>query len=211
MAALKHFYSHLLIGAGLLLIVLALSSCSMLEDEEEIYVPHAAVTPMTVDLPTHVKQLALQLIGSSRYVSSKTPIAVTSFVDIETLESTDVYGNQLSELVMVELQQMGWTLIDFKLTGGIDVTPTGDFAMTRDFLRLQHRHPIEYILTGTLIRGSNGIQVTARIVGVESRAIVATASTFLPMSLFVEQAGMPAEGGYVAKDPQSGMLIRKGG
>ncbi|RCU44605.1 MULTISPECIES: FlgO family outer membrane protein [Corallincola] len=191
-------------------ISLGLAACSTSE-EEAVYIPESAPPIQTADLATHVKQMALQLIGSSRYVSAKTPIAVTSFVDIGTLESTDIYGNQISELVMVELQQMGWTLIDFKFTGDIDVTPQGDFTLSRDYLRLQHRHPIEYILTGTLVRGSNGMQVTARIVGVESRAIVATAATFLPLSLFVEQAGMPAAGGYVAREPQSGMIIRKGG
>jgi TolB-like protein len=198
-------------GPMVLMVALLLAACGSTKEEEPLYISPSIQPPVHQDLNSYVKQMAMQLIGSSRYVSPKTPVAVTSFVDIGTLESTDIYGNQISELVMVELQQMGWTLIDFKLTGDIDVTPQGDFALSRDFLRLQHRHPIEYILTGTLVRGSNGIQVTARIVGVESRAIVATAATFLPMSLFVEQAGMPAEGGYVAREPSRGMLIRKGG
>ena len=137
------------------------------------------------DLPKHaindvVKGLALQMIKSSSYVNPKTPIAVASFVNLEDLESTNWLGNQLSESFIHELQRHGYVVVDFKATGYIRVTPEGDFVFSRDWKELPERQIIDYVVTGTMMKQETGVIVNARMIGMQSHVVVATAQSFIP-------------------------------
>lgn len=63
------------------------------------------------------------------------------------------------------------------------MTPDGDFALTKDFLELEGELPIRYILTGTLLNYKDGVIVNARIIGAESKAVVASAQGEIPNSV----------------------------
>lgn len=107
--------------------------------------------------------------------------AVTSFVYLDgAYDDTDLLGNQLAESFMHEVHQFGLMLIDFKTTDFIRVTPAGDFAFSRDFLELREEQPIEYVLGGTLVRHQSGVMVNARLVGIDSKRILASAQGFIP-------------------------------
>ncbi|AWB67533.1 hypothetical protein C2869_14275 [Saccharobesus litoralis] len=131
----------------------------------------------------YVEALAIKLIKNMRYVTEQTPIAVASFVPVDSnLEETDLIGLHLAENFLHEAQQLGLSVIDYKSTGTIRVTETGDFGLSRDIDELRQWHPIEYVLMGTYTLKSQGIEVHARVVGIESRAVVASAQGFIPHS-----------------------------
>ena len=137
------------------------------------------------DLPKHaindvVKGLAFQMLESSSFVNPKTPIAVASFVDLKDLESTNWLGNQLAENFVHELQRHGMIVVDFKTTGHIRVTKEGDYAFSRDWKELPERQIIDYVVTGTMMEQEDGILVNARMIGMQSRVVVATAQSFIP-------------------------------
>ncbi len=168
----------------------ALLSCSVMgidEDNENFYKKNSAKQGRinSYDLPKHaindvVKGLALQMINSSAYVNPKTPIAVASFVNLEDLESTNWLGNQLSESFIHELQRHGYVVVDFKTTGYIRVTPEGDFVFSRDWKELPERQIIDYVVTGTMMKQETGVMVNARMIGMQSHVVVATAQSFIP-------------------------------
>ena len=137
------------------------------------------------DLPKHaindvVKGLAYQMLETSTFVNTKTPIAVTSFVNLKDLESTNWLGNQLAESFIHELQRHGLIVIDYKTTGAIRVTPEGDFVFTRDWQELPERQIIDYIVSGTMTQQENGVLLNARMIGMQSRVVVATSQSFIP-------------------------------
>lgn len=137
------------------------------------------------DLPRHaindvVKGLAFQMLASSSFVNAKTPVAVASFVDLKDLETTNWLGNQLAESFVHELQRHGLVVIDFKTTGHIRVTKTGDYVFSRDWQELPERQIIDYVVSGTMVEQENGILVNARMIGIQSKVIVATAQSFIP-------------------------------
>lgn len=137
------------------------------------------------ELPKHaindvVKGLAYQMLETSSFVNTKTPIAVTSFVQLKDLESTNWLGNQLAENFIHELQRHGLVVIDFKTTGAIRVTPEGDFVFSRDWQELPERQIIDYIVTGTMTEQEHGIMVNARMIGMQSRVVVASSQSFIP-------------------------------
>ncbi|MBL0711677.1 MAG: hypothetical protein JJV99_11795, partial [Colwellia sp.] len=123
----------------------------------------------------------MKLIENMKYVTEKTPIAVTSFVNLDSnLQTTSIFGNQLAESFMNELQEFGLSVVDFKHTGAVHVTPDGDFSFSRNGNELGRYPSIEYVLSGTLTYNARGVIVNARITGTESKIVVASAKGFIP-------------------------------
>jgi len=183
------------------LLLPTLLSCSMtVEEKEDKEEKDDFYTSVQADkseidshnLPKHaindvVKGLAYQMLESSAFVNAKTPVAVTSFVNLKDLESTNWLGQQLAESFIHELQHHGLVVVDYKTTGHIRVTKEGDFAFSRDWKELPERQVIDYIVTGTMVEQKNGILVNARMIGIQSRVVVATAQSFIPSWVLGEE------------------------
>ena len=160
------------------------------------------------DVPSHainqlVKGVAYDLMESNEYATPRTPVAVTSFVNMTTLEETNWLGNQLQESFMHELHLHGLTVVDFKATGSIRVTNSGDFSLSRDWEELQGRHIIDYVVTGTMTSQDDGLLLNVRMVGMQSRVVVASAQAFIPDWVFggsIEQ--------FRKVDMQDGLIMR---
>lgn len=144
------------------------------------------------NLPKHaindmVKGLAYQMLKSSAFVNKKTPVAVASFVNLSDLESTNWLGNQIAENFVHELQHHGLVVIDFKATGHIRVTKEGDYVFSRDWKELPERQIIDYIVAGTMMEQEDGIIINARMIGIQSHVVVATAQSFIPSWVLGEE------------------------
>ncbi|MEH0666582.1 hypothetical protein H4F18_02705 [Vibrio scophthalmi] len=140
---------------------------------------------MLMESPRHtldffVESMTEDLMISNTSVSARTPIAVTSFVDLQNMDATNWLGNSVSEGFIHQFQRRGFKVVDFKTTGSIQVTHSGDFAFSRDWKDLAQEQDIQYVLTGTMLRQEGGVIVNARVVGMQSRVVVATAQGFLP-------------------------------
>lgn len=140
---------------------------------------------MLMDSPRHtmdyfVESMTEDLILSNTSASARTPIAITSFVDLQNMDATNWLGNSVSEGFIHQFQRRGFKVVDFKTTGSIQVTQQGDFAISRDWKNLAQEQEIQYVLTGTMLRQEGGVLVNARLVGMQSRVVVATAQGFLP-------------------------------
>ncbi|WED21100.1 FlgO family outer membrane protein [Vibrio sp. JC009] len=147
--------------------------------------PYEGSRFMLYENPRHtldffIESMTEDLIVTNTSVSARTPIAVTSFVDVQHMDSTNWLGNSVSEAFIHQLQQRGFKVVDFKTTGSIRVTQQGDFAISRDWSDLMQEQEIQYVLTGTMLRQEGGVIVNARVVGLRSRVVVATAQGFLP-------------------------------
>lgn len=127
-----------------------------------------------------IEGLTEQLINSNRYLTAKTPLAITSFVDLQEMAETNWLGNLVTESFMFQMQQRGYTVVDYKATGAIKVTPEGDFSISRNWKELANQQPVDYVLTGTMLRQGGGVLVNARIIGMRSRVVIASAQGFLP-------------------------------
>ncbi len=127
-----------------------------------------------------LENLAEELLLTNSYLTSRTPVAIVSFVDVERMNETNWLGNSVTEGMIYQLQRRGFTVVDFKTTDFIRVTETGDFVLSRDWQELIHDQKIDYVLTGTMLRQSAGVLMNARIIGMRSRVVVASAQGFLP-------------------------------
>ena len=147
--------------------------------------PYTGSSLLLAEIPRHtmdffIEGLTDQLVASNQYLSAKTPLAVTSFVDLQNMSETNWLGNTVTEGFMFQMQQRGYTVVDYKATGAIKVTADGDFAFSRDWRELAAEQPVDYVLTGTMLRQGGGVLVNARIIGMRSRVVIASAQGFLP-------------------------------
>ena len=132
-----------------------------------------------------VSKMADQLLYNfpKRYYNEA--IALTSMVDLNDLKVTNWLGQTISEQFIHELHIRKLHVIDFKLTGNIQLTAQGEFALTRDWKRLNKNVEVQRILTGTMSRNEEGMIVNVRIVNVDSNKVESTSSAFIPHSMFV--------------------------
>ena len=125
-----------------------------------------------------------ELLSNLQYVGPSTPVAVADFVYLDgDYNSSPLIGKQLSQAFMHEVHKLGIPVVDHKLTDYIRVSTSGDIALSNDYLELSGEIPIRYVLTGTLLKDGHSTIVNARIVGIESKAIVASAQGNLPASV----------------------------
>ena len=164
--------------------------------------------PLTKHIGDYVKNMTQDLISNMEYVNDKTPIGITHFALLDTdLKKTDLLGRQMAESFVHELHKFRVPVIDFKATEYIRITEEGDFVLSRDYLELSSSLPIEYVLTGTMTKHQGGVLVNARILGVESRAVVATAQMLVPF--YVVDALIPSDGSY-SGDMRDGVRLSRG-
>lgn len=159
---------------------------------------------LTKHVGDYVQNMTQDLVSNMEYLSDKTPVGVTHFALLDSdLQTTNLLGYQLAESFMHELHKFRIPVIDYKATEYIRVTEQGDFVLSRDFLELNNTATIEYILTGTLTRHQGGYLVNARILGLQSKAVVASAQTLVPF--YVVDALIPSE-----EDRTDGIKLRQG-
>jgi TolB-like protein len=140
--------------------------------------------PLDKNITHYVRGIMHDLVGNLHYVNDKTPIGVTSFVFLDgEFDGSGLLGNQMAESFIHEVHQFGIPVIDFKTTDYIRVTKAGDFIFSRDYLDLKEDQPIKYVLAGTMVKHRGGLIVNARIIGLLSKAVVASAQAFIPESI----------------------------
>jgi len=132
---------------------------------------------------------------------SESRIAVTSFVNLQTLKETNKIGMLLSENMIHDFQVRGFPVVDFKTLPFIQVTPTGDFIFSRRVNELRSEYNINYFLTGTYSNNSDGVVINARLLDARSALVVSTAQAFIPARdaarLLAEFRELPTEKIYI--------------
>ena len=147
--------------------------------------------PLTKHVGDYVRNMAQDLVANMEYVTERTPVAVTHFSLIDSdLKSTNLLGQQMAESFAHEFHKFRMPVVEFKGTQFITVTETGDYVLSRDFLDLKNSTPIQYVLTGTMTKHQGGYLVNARMLGMQSNVIVASAQSFIPY--YIADALLPS-------------------
>jgi TolB-like protein len=136
------------------------------------------------DINYYVRGMMQDPVANLQYVNSSTPVAVVSFVMLDSnYNDSNLLGIQIAESLIHEVHKFGIPVIDFKTTGFIRVTEQGDFAFSKDYEDFSGEMPARYIVGGTMLKHTDGYLINARIVGMKSQAVVASAQGFIPNSV----------------------------
>jgi TolB-like protein len=139
------------------------------------------ISAAKLNINHYAKGLMQDLVSNLQYVNSTTPVAVVSFVMLDSdYNQSSLLGNQMAESLIHEIHKFGIPVIDYKTTGYIRITEQGDFAFTKDYEELPGELAARYIVGGTMAKHKDGYLVNARVVGLTSKAVVASAQSFIP-------------------------------
>ncbi len=146
----------------------------------QVWPSHNSVAPAK-DINFYARGLMQDLVANLQYVNTSTPLAVASFVLLDgDYSETNLLGDQISESMIHEIHKFGIPVIDYKTRDKISVTSQGDFIFSRESKNLKSDLPIHYVVSGTLVKYQGGYLVNARVVGVASKAVVASAQSIIP-------------------------------
>ena len=110
-------------------------------------------------------------------------LALTAFVDTDTYEDSGYLGRALAEMFTHEMSSRAFEVTEYKLTGKLAVSKDGDYIFSRDWKKIASDTHVKYLLGGTMTRNKDGVVVVARIVNMQTRQTVATATDIIPYSL----------------------------
>lgn len=131
-----------------------------------------------------VSKMADQLLYNFPQAFHYEALALTSIVDLNDHSRTNWLGQTISEQFIHELHIRNLRVMDFKLTGNIQLTERGEFALTRDWTKLNKNVDVQRVLTGTMSRNEEGVILNIRIVNADSNIVESTSSAFIPSSMF---------------------------
>jgi TolB-like protein len=142
--------------------------------------PSAEPLPM-LTINEYSRALVHELMSNLSAAAETGTVGVTDFAYVDTaLDQGSVLSNHLSEAMMYDLHKFGVAVLDYKVTDYIRVTPSGDFALSRDFSELSSELPIRFMVTGTLTAHRQGVLVNARLVRIDNKQVISAARTFMP-------------------------------
>ena len=147
-------------------------------------------------------ELADQLIKYKVESAVDTDIlGITTLVDVHSYNRPNELGRVLSEDLIHELHRRGENVLEYHLTGYVEVTKDGDIALSR---------PVSRFLIGTLAKSNGGYVVNARIVSLKTHLVESTAIAFVSDKLLPARA-QPV---VVIKNPQQstvrgGLIVRE--
>ncbi|WP_440904083.1 FlgO family outer membrane protein [Catenovulum sp. SX2] len=161
-----------------------------------------------LSIKAYAFMLADELLLNVRPESLYGNVAVTHFVEQANRQIIDgqghplkALGGQLEESFIYELQKRGYSVVDFKLTGDIQVGQQADKIWSRDINKLNSHVDVRYLLSGTLSMHQNGAVVNVRMMDSSSKQVIASAQGFVPHNVFYSSQEIMT---------QDGMLIHKG-
>lgn len=176
----------------------------MLQEIPQYYQPGVS----QLSIKAYAFMLADELLLNVRPDNLYGNVAVTHFVDQANRDVIEgqghplkALGGQLEESFIYELQKRGYSVVDFKLTGNIQVGERADKIWSRDVNQLSTDVDVRYLLSGTLSMHQNGAVVNVRMMDSANKQVIASAQGFVPHNVFYSSQEIMT---------QDGMLIHKG-
>jgi TolB-like protein len=147
-------------------------------DEEKVQAEETYTQPYSAK---YSAELAEQLVKNASIRLNSAKVGITNLVGVTgQYDQSSPLSMVLSEQLVQELHSRDLSVLDFKATDFIRVTPKGDFALTRDYLELDEIMPITHVLVGTLSHHRDGVMANARLVNINTNEVASVAQVFIP-------------------------------
>jgi len=158
-----------------------LGGCSiLLMPESETPAELLPPPPSHGNFNDRMRELAEQLNKNAVGNNSSNTFIVTSFTNLDKLGDTTAFGRLIAENLMHGLQVHKWQILEMRLTKGIDVTPEGEFSLSRDVAKLKDEYKITGVVTGTFSLAEGNLTVNARIIDVSTGLLISSGQTYIP-------------------------------
>lgn len=181
-------FTYLIIAAAVT------SGCTMMPSEmpymkKELITEHRAKElstyekkPLVNNVNQYTKWLIQDLFSNVDSPDNNHVIAVANFALLDSdLKRTSHFGRQLNEAIMHETNRTGFSVIDLKSTGRLQFTDSGDiFWHSENIDEVTGNLDINFVITGTMTRHQGGYLINARIIDVNSNALMSSSQILVP-------------------------------
>jgi TolB-like protein len=155
-------------------------------DQVVVVRPSTAVSyydkPLTNNVNDYAQWLIQDLFSSIDFPHNNTVFMVSDLAILDSdFNKTNLFGRQMSEAILHEVHQTGFSTLDVRTTDFVRITEDGDlFSQSRDYTDLTMSVVIKNVITGTLTRHRGGYLLNARAVNINTKVLLATAQIFVP-------------------------------
>ncbi|NRD71810.1 hypothetical protein HQQ94_00775 [Shewanella sp. VB17] len=141
----------------------------------------------------NVTNLANNLFFSAKNIRLAQSVAVGTFLPINltnnsSLAEQNFIGLQIQESFITLATQAGLSVVEFKTSSTIKITPHADVMLSRNIEDLPSDINAQYFLTGTYSEHNNKLMVNARIIELENQRVIAAVTDYITIpSLYNKQ------------------------
>jgi TolB-like protein len=133
------------------------------------------------DLDTAISEISKELlVNMPSYKIKNNKIAITSFVNLDSLKETSSFGRVIAESLINDLHVKHFKIIEFRQQNSISVNNSGEFILTRNTDKIVDEIPNSLLLVGTYsILEDKKIVINARIIDNSTLDVISTARVSL--------------------------------
>ncbi|VAX18253.1 hypothetical protein MNBD_NITROSPINAE04-559 [hydrothermal vent metagenome] len=116
------------------------------------------------------------------------PMVVTTFVDLNNLSKSSVFGRVMAEQLLNKLHEAGFTVSE--LRKGKDIfmrQELGEMILSRDAHEVLNKSTADAVLAGTYVATSDSVIINARLLAVNSPLVLSSCSYRLKMTKELEK------------------------
>lgn len=169
-----------LLGITIISMAILLQGCSTTSNTSTIKPQTSTKVSEEPALRAYGEKLVEDLTATIPPTAFIDKIAIATMVDVDSLERTDWLGRELAEIFVSSLHNKGFTVVDYKLTGFLEVTKNGDYVYSRNWQKLATKAKVSRVLTGTMSFSERGVMLYGRIVNLKTSMVEASAEVFIP-------------------------------
>lgn len=156
--------------------------------------PVAESSTPSGDLNSMIIFISDQLVKNSDINQPSKPVIVMPFVNLDDLKESSGFGRLLAEGLIHELQVRNWSVVDFKL---INPDSSRQISGKGDIQKITEQYKAGHIVTGTYTLANEKVFVNAKIMDIETAAVVSSGQAVLPLdgieSLFFDAGLKPVK------------------
>jgi TolB-like protein len=116
------------------------------------------------------------------------PIIVTTFVNLNNLNKSSVFGRAVAEKLLTELHQAGFTVSEIRKGKDIFLREElGELILTRDARETMGKTHARAVLAGTYVATSDSVIINARLIDLQTPLILSSCSYTLKMTKELEK------------------------
>ncbi len=163
--------------------LLATTSCAALSG------PQRGVTASTSDDRFGTRYMAAQIHGTMRTADTtiEMPLIITTFVDLNDLTKTSVFGRMMAEKMINDLNRIGFHIVEIRRAQDIFVRKdVGELILTREAAELADASSVRAVLAGTYVATTKSVIINARLIDVRSPQVLSTVSYEVTMTEEIE-------------------------
>lgn len=111
------------------------------------------------------------------------PVIVTTFVDLNDLGKTSVFGRMMAERLIDELSKQGFKVLEVRRAQDLFMKKdVGEMILTRDVAELAGSTNARSVLAGTYVATEQSVIINARLIDTKSPQVISTVSFEVAMT-----------------------------